>query len=65
MVFDLNDFVSSLPPMSMLSTIAFSIVVAATVLYMLSRVREFLLIMAIALVYGCVPLLPVLIKHLA
>lgn len=60
MVFDL---LPGLPPVSILTVIAFSIVAASMTLYLLSRVPELLLITGISFLYGLVPVLA-MVKHL-
>ncbi len=58
-----SDLLPGLPPVSILTVIAFSMVAVSLTLYLLSRVPELLLITGISFLYGLVPVLGI-IKHL-
>jgi hypothetical protein len=62
MTMQVADLVPGLPPLSILTVIGFSLMIAMLVLYMLSRIPELLLIAVIACVYGMVPLIS-MVKH--
>ncbi len=63
MMMQVSDLLPGLPPLSIVTVVGMSIMAATGVLYLLSRVRELLLIAGISLIYAAVPLLPML-KHL-
>ena len=58
----ITEVLPGLPPISTITVVAMGIVTTSTVLYLLSRIPELLLITAISFLYGLVPMLSIL-KH--
>jgi hypothetical protein len=56
------DVLPGLPPISVLTVVAFGLMMGTMVLYMVSRIPELLLIAIVAFIYGVVPVIS-LIKH--
>jgi predicted PurR-regulated permease PerM len=63
MLMQVHDLLPGLPPLSILTVIGASVMIATLVLYMLSRVPELLLITFIAGLYALVPVIGMM-KHI-
>ena len=67
MIMQVSDLLPGLPPLSIVAVVGLSIVVASSVLYLLSRIPELLLITGISLIYAAAPMMTMMLatlKHL-
>ena len=63
MMMQMTDLLPGLPPLSIVTVVGLSIVAASSVLYLLSRAPELLLVTAISALYAAAPMISML-KHL-
>ncbi len=62
MMVHLSEFIPGIPPLSMVTVAGACVMIACLVLYLLSRVREFLLVSAIAGLYAAVPMISMMMS---